>query len=146
MVRATHVVQRAGDAAREVVVAGHALWAHRAGHPLREAVAQQAEVVTVELGCVRLLQRLRVDAADHRVGVVLVQARHHQRLQRQARALGDAGPGLFVAAQRARDHGVEAQPTFGPVAPQSHRLALAQLAELVIVGGAEGGLAVPHEV
>ncbi len=103
-------------------------------------------MVAVKLGRVGLLQRLRVDAADHRVGVVLVQARHHQRLQRQAGALGDAGPGLRVAAQRTRDHGVEAQPALGPVAPQSLRLALAQLAELVVIGGTEGGLSVPHEV
>ena len=74
LMRFAHMVQRTGHALQKLRVGGHALGADHAIHPLREAVAQQAEVVAVQLGRVGLLQRLRVDGRDHRVAVIFIEA------------------------------------------------------------------------
>ncbi|MDT4832631.1 hypothetical protein FQZ97_661940 [compost metagenome] len=100
----------------------------------------------VGLRAVGLLQRVRVDAADHRGAVVFVQARPDQGLGVQARSAGDAGPGLGVALECAGEHCVKAQAALGPVAAQAFALALAERAELVVVVGAKRGLAVAHKV
>jgi hypothetical protein len=71
-------------------------------------IAQQAEVVAVQLGRVGLLQRLVVDGADQRQAVVFVQARQGDGRGQARQALGNALQGLRVAAQRAQQHGVKA--------------------------------------
>ena len=147
---AAHMVECAGHAVHEIGVGGHALGADGAAHPLRQAVAQQAEVRPVALGRGRVAQAGLAPAgqhrADDRMAVVFVQARPFQRGLRPAGALRDGVPGLGMALQRAADDGIEAQAAFGPVAAQALALALAQFAELVVVFGPEGGLAVTDKV
>jgi hypothetical protein len=136
----------AGDAAHEIDVVRHALGADHAGHPLRQAVAQQAEVVPVQLGRVGFFQRQRVHGCDHGMAVVLVEAGPLQGFEIQPHAFANTFPGLCVAAQRAGQHGVQRQTLARQVLAQAHALAPAELAELVIVVCAKRGLAVAHKV
>src|SRR3990167_1788166 len=141
-----HLVEHGAHATGKFVPARHALRADDTGHPLCDGVAQQAEMVAVQLGGVRLLQRLGVDGADQRVAVVLVQARQGEGFGQARQALGDAFKRLHMAAQRAQQHGVEALAAFAPVFAQAHRLLAAQGAELVVVVRAKRGLAMAHKV
>ena len=141
-----HMVQRAGHPVDKSRVGGHALGADRAGHPLAQTVAQHVEVLAVAFRREGLVHRIGVDGADHGFAVVFVEAWPDQGLQIQAGTLANAFPRLGMAAQAAHEHGVEALPPVGPVAPQPLGLALAQLAELIVVGGAKRGLAMAHEV
>ena len=69
------------------VPAGHAQRADDVYHPLRDSVAQQAEVGWRYWSACRALQRLVVDGADQRQAVVFVQAR-----QGDGGGAGPAGP------------------------------------------------------
>ena len=61
-------------------------------------------------------------------------------------AVFDPGQGLRVAAQRAGEHGIEAQAMGAEPRAQALALLPAERAQLVVVGRAERGLAVAHEV
>ncbi len=58
----------------------------------------------------------------------------------------DARQRLLVPAQGAGDQAVEVDALLREVFAQADALLVAEVAELVVVVGAEGGLAVPHEV
>src|SRR6218665_1138891 len=87
-----------------------------------------------------------VDGPSRRPAVVLVEPWPDQGLGNLAQAFGDAGQGLRMALQRTGQHGIEALTARTPVLAELHALLMAQRAQLVIVGGAERGLAVANEV
>ena len=139
------MIERAGDAGDEFRVAGHALGLRAPGHPRLQAGAQQPEVVAHELRRVRRRHRIGVHCAHDRVAVVLVEPGPGAGLDGAAQAFGDARQRLRMAAQRAGQRAVETQPALAQVLAQPHALAVAEFAELVVVGGAEGRLAVADE-
>ncbi len=144
---APHVVQHGTHAVRESRPARHARRADGAAHPLRERIAQQAEVLAVELGRVCGRQGLGMDGRDQGGAVVLVErGQRLQRLGRGLQTLGDAGQRLCMPPQGARIDGVEAHAALAPVGAQPCCLLMAAGAELVVVLGAEGGLRMAHEV
>jgi hypothetical protein len=110
------------------------------------AFAQRAEVALVALRRADVLDEIGPQRAHQRLAFVFVQAGQHPRLGQRAVAVGEGGERLRVAPQRAAQHRFEDHAAFGE--PGTERLALArpEFAELVVVGGAERGLTVAHEV
>ena len=87
-----------------------------------------------------------MDRGDHRVAVVFVQAIPGQVLTRAVHALQDAFHRLLLALQRSGDQAVEVDALVREIFAQAHALLVAELAELVVVVGAERGLAMSNEI
>ena len=141
-----HVVERRDHAGDEIGVRGHALGLRGRGHPLAQAAAQQPEMLTHLRGRACRRNRSGVHRAHQRLAVELVQARQRNRLVPHLQAFLDAGQRLRMAAQRAGEHGVEAHALAAQPGAQAPALLSAQRAQLVVVGCAQGGLAMAHEV
>ncbi len=141
------VRQPGGDAFAEFVPAlRHA--GQRAGGPGRERRAEGAPVVRV----VAVLMRAMVGAAGvgavQRLAVVLVEAR--MGFERQpgtslAHRRQDLAGGVLLAHQGAGDHATEAHPALDEIFAEPARLLPALCRQAVVIGSAEGGLAVAHE-
>ena len=106
-------------------------------------------MLAVQLGRIGLGQRIGVDGVNDGVAVVFIQARPFGARRVQASASGNAVPGLALAPQGAGQDRVQVQRV--AVAPaqvfaQAPTLAMAQVAELVVVVGAKAGLTVAHKV
>ncbi len=88
-----------------------------------------------------------MDGGDDRFAVVLVEAGPRQHVVAlEIKALGDAFPRLAMALQRAGDDGIELHAALTPVLTEANSLAMSEFAQVVIVGSAETGLSVAHEV
>ena len=118
----------------------------RAGHPCAQALAQQAEVLAHLLG--------RVGPAAARGGRRAPRPRCRTRSGRAAPARRGAPAGRLrwrpaICAWRRSvpvSTASKRRPRCAEPRAQAHALALAEGAQLVVVGGAERGLAVAHEV
>ena len=143
-----HVVQRAGHAGDEVAVAGHAARAARCPPSIapgrRAAGGSGARYISGEVGFCSLS---RVHGGDHRLAVVFVQAFPGQVLAGVVHALAGCRPASACGGAGCRRSAPSKwMPLLGEVLAQAHALAVAELAQLVVVVGAERGLAVAHEV
>ena len=87
-----------------------------------------------------------MDGGDDRCAVVFVQAVPRQVLARAVHALQDAFQRLPLAPQGAGDQAVEVNALAREILAQAHALPAAEVAELVIVVGAERGLPVPNQI
>ena len=116
-------------------------------HPGAQAAPQQPEMFAVQLGRVGTQQGCRMNRADHRLAVVLVQARPRKAdVGRVARAFDDLPPGLRVAFERAGDDRVERNAARGEPLAQSPALPAAEFAQHIVVGRAERGLTMANQI
>ena len=123
----------------------HTLRLRLAVHPRLQTLAQQAEMVFIEFWRVGFGQRLGVDGMDHRVAVIFVQARPHQRLKLwRLQTFLNAFKGLPMALQTAHQHRLKLQAALTKIHAQTLALLVTQRRKIVVVVGTKRGLAVAH--
>ena len=145
----SELTQRARKAGQLSAYSTVVLPAHPALHRLRkhllkgaprverlDHVGHQQEAVVVA----------RVEARDHLLVVELVEARDLARREHQAQRGERARGGLFVAHHGAGDHGVHLRDTRAQRVPESRRLLVPGVRQLVVVGATERRLPVANEV
>ena len=145
MVR-SHMIERAGHTTDKIGIAGHSGGLDAALHPLRKTIAQQSEMVPVQLRRIGFLQLFRMNCRDDRFAVVLIEAWPGQRWQYDSGAGTDGGMGLDLALQGSGQRGIEPDALACKIFAKAMALLLAKRAELVIVIRAERGLTMADEV
>jgi hypothetical protein len=144
-----HVVQDVPHRARPVGPGGQPLGLEAAGHPLQQRAAQQPEVRAPAFRCLRRRQRLRFEvrcAAQQRGAVVLVQRGPFRGGGQVGQGRGQGLERLALPAQPAAQHALVGDAAVAQPGAEGLALAPAQVAEAVVVVGAEAGLAVADEM